>query len=114
MLSTGITHTTAGLRGTNKETWLTVGKRKTWLSSRGMAKCHALNVRPRNLSSSAGILGCGWLTEMPSSHACEGVVALRQLLLGNSFVSKRNYQGMFSLLLAVVPLTFYIKRAVKK
>ena len=32
--------------------------------------CQALHVLPRNLMSSDGILGCGWLRLMPSSRAC--------------------------------------------
>lgn len=48
-------------------TW---GKSMTCDSSRGMAMCHALKVFPRNLISSEGILGWGWLRLIPSSKAC--------------------------------------------
>ena len=43
-------------------------------SSRGMAMCHALNVFPRNLISSEGILGWGWLRLIPSSRACSAAL----------------------------------------
>ncbi len=48
---------------------LTCGNSTTWDSNRGMAMCQALYVLPRNLMSSDGNLGCGWLRLMPSSKA---------------------------------------------
>jgi hypothetical protein len=34
--------------------------------------CQLLKDLPRNLISSGGILGCGWLRLMPSNKACGG------------------------------------------
>ena len=47
-----------------------MGNSMMCVSSSGSAICQQLNVLPRNLISSEGILGCGWLSEMPSSRAC--------------------------------------------
>ena len=57
----------------------TVGKSMMCVSRSGSAMCQQLNVFPKNLMSSEGIFGCGWLKDMPSSSACAGRFS-RQLL----------------------------------
>ena len=47
-----------------------LGNSMTCDSSSGMAMCQALKVLPKYLMSSDGILGCGWLSEIPSNSAC--------------------------------------------